>query len=291
MPFRPPNFSPVLPLSKGASLSKTLAGVLQRFGDRKDREKQQRQELLAALELQDIKQQNAIALRRLTSQLGTEEDQAQFDREAPERLFESQKLGSQEFQKRRDRENRLEIARIRSAGGTAQDRVAQRSIDKENRLKKTTFGGRNLGQLSDDIRSTRQLPLKDEFGDPTGQRGFETPEHQQQHEFNKTSFELRSAGLNDFDLERLGISSDEAISQYTEIKQGISFPTIRPGKPGQVERVTQTPLTNPEIIKLMKAGLTLEMINNGIATLKSNPKFAKFSDARLLKLLLRELNK
>ena len=291
MPFRPPNFSPVLPLSRGAALSQTLAGVLDRFGQRKDRERQQRQELLAALELQNLKNRNAMAFEQFRSQLRTEEGRVEFEREAPERLFKRQELSSEEFQKQQDRLSREKIAGTRASRATTQDRVAQRAIDKENRLKKTTFGGRNLGQLSDDIRSTRQLPLRDESGDPTGKRGFETPEHQQQHEFNKTAFELRSAGLSDFDLEQLGISSDEAISQYTEIKQGVSFPTLRPGKPGQVQKVSQSPLSNPEIVELMKAGLTMEMINNGVQALKQNPKYANWSDGKILKLLLFNLKK
>ena len=289
MAFRPPPFRPVLPLSRGAATAQTLAGVLQRFGARKERDRQEQRDLIAALELQDLKTRNQVMVEQIRSQFRVGEARAEFDIEAPERAFKQTELKSQEEQKRLDRESRERIARIRAGRSSAQDRVAQRAIDKEQRLKKTTFGGRNPGQLSDDIRSTRQLPLRDEFGDPTGQRGFETPEHQQQHEFNKSSFELLSSGFSDADLEKLGLSSQEAINQYSNLKKAFNEPiqTGPPDKPGGPAEIRL--LTKPQIIKLMKAGLTLEMIDNGIQTLRQNPKFARSSRESLLKLLLREL--
>ncbi len=121
MAFRPPNFSPVLPLSTGAAASSTLAGVLQQFGQRRDREKQQRQELLAALELQNLKSRNDQAFAQLQSKLRIGEGQAEFEREAPARLFEKQELGSQEFQAQLDRESREKIAGISAGTSTGEE--------------------------------------------------------------------------------------------------------------------------------------------------------------------------
>ncbi len=301
MPVRSSSFRPVLPLSTGAAVSKTLASIIQRFGSRKDREEQERKDLLAALQLQNLKQKNAESLEQLKSFFRGREEETQFRREAPERAEEKRQFGLETLEGLGGNfDLTLEQMRQAQAGEeitgplkrkpfrpTTQDRVSQRAVEKENRIKKTTFGGRNLGQLSDDIRSTRQLPLKDEFGDPTGSRGFETPQHKRQHEFNKSAFELRSEGFSDFDLEQIGLSEEEAIRNYNELKGSLTAPAKGVVGP---RRTTQV-LTKPEIIKLMKAGLTLEMIKNGIATLKRNPKFAKFSDERLLKILLRELNK
>jgi len=291
MPFRPPNFSPVLPLSTGSALSKSLAEILQRFGVRKDREKQQNQELSAALELQNLKHRNQIALKQIESKFRAGEDVAQFERGAPERAFKQTELTSEETQKGLDRESRERIARIRATRTSTQDRVAQRTVDKENRAKLNSLGGRTIAQLADDLRTTSKASIRDKEGKLTGGREFKTPEHEQQFGFTKNMLEMKKAGLNDRDLESLEISPEEAISRYAEIKQVGSALTLRPGKPGQVKKVRLSPLTNAEIVKLMRAGLTSDQINNGIATLKQNSRFAKFSDAKLLKLLLRELNK
>lgn len=289
MAFRPPNFSPVLPLSTGAAVSKTLAGVLQRFGDRKDREKQQRQELIAALELQNVKQQNASAFAQLQSKFRTEEDVAQFGIEAPERAFKQTQLTSTETQKGLDRESREAQAEKNRQN---QLKIAKIRADRTTTEKKSnSLGGRTIAQLADDLRTTSKASIRDKEGRLTGRRKFKTPEHEQQFDFTRNMLEMKKAGLNDKDLESLEISPEEAISRYAEIKSVGSGLTLRPGKPGQVKMVRLSPLTNTEIVKLMRAGLTLDQINNGIATLKQSPRFAKFSDARLLKLLLRELSK
>lgn len=281
MPFRPPNFSPVLPLSGKAAFSKTLAGVLQRFGDRKDREKQQRQELLAALELQNLKQQNAVALSRLQSQFRTEEDQAQFDREAPERLFERQELGSKEFQADLDRKSREKIAGIRAKGTTTQDRVAQRTIDKEKRAKLNKLAGMDANQLVDNLRATGKLSVRDKEGKLTGEREFTTPEHKQQFDFIKDILELRKAGLNDVDLEQAGMSPEDAIA----LKKRFIFPTL--DKTGK--RVMQQKLTKAEVVKLIRAGVNLEMIDRAMATLRQRPEYAQFSNERLIRLIIKSI--
>jgi len=95
---------------------------------------------------------------------------------------------------------------------------------------------------------------------------------------------MKKAGLNDKVLEELNINPDEAISQYAEIKQGTTIQTGPPDKPGgpTVGRL----LTNTQIVKLIKAGVSLENINNAMATLRQRPEYARFTDERLLKLIL-----
>ena len=293
MPFRPPPFQ-VQPLSTGAALSKTLAGVLQRFGARKDREEQERKDLLAALQLQELKQKNAESLEELKFYFRGQEDKAQFRREAPIREEEKRVTGLEtleglggDFDLTPEQMRQAQVGEQITGPLKRKPFRPTAATDRETRAKKTTFGNRNLGQLSDDIRATKQLPLKDEFGDPTGKRGFETLEHQQQHEFNKSAFELRSEGFSDFDLEQLGLSSQEAIRSYNNLKRRFIFPSL--DKTGK--RVMKEKLSKPQIVKLLKAGLTVEMINNGIETLRQNPKYSRLTNEALLKLLLRELNK
>ncbi len=286
MAFRPPNFSPVLPLSTGAAASKTLAGALQRFGDRKDREKQQRQELIAALELQSMKQQNAVALSRLQSQFRTEEDRAQFEIEAPERVFKQTELTSGEEQKRLDRESRERIAGIRAKGTTTQDRVEQRAIRKEERAKLNKLGGMDANQLVDNLRATGKVSVRDKEGKLTGEREFTTPEHKQQFDFTKDLLELKKAGLNDIDLEKAGMSLDDAIA----LKKRFIFPTlVKTGKIPPFKRVIQQKLSRTQVVKLIKAGVNLEMIDNAMATLRQRPEYARFSNERLLKLILKSI--
>ncbi len=291
MAFRPPNFSPVLPLSMGAAVSKTLAGVLQRFGDRKDREKQQRQELIAALELQNIKQQNAVALSRLQSQFRTEEDVAQFKREAPVRqekvqterfnrldelsgdfdLTEEQTQDIFEGNRPRGTLKRKPFRPLRPLAG---DRVAQRA--KLNKL-----GGMDANQLVDNLRATGKVSVRDREGKLTGEREFTTPEHKQQFDFTKDLLELKKAGLNDIDLEKAGMSLDDAIA----LKKRFIFPTL--DKTGK--RVSQQKLSRAQIVKLIKAGVNLEMIDSAMVTLRQRPEYSKFTNEQLIRLIINSI--
>ncbi len=306
MPFRPPNFSPVIPLSTRAAASKTLAGVLRRFGDRKDREKQQRQELIAALELQSMKQQNAVALSRLQSQFRTEEDVAQFQREAPGR---AQKIETERIE-REQSTKKARLDRLQKLHGVfdltesqQQDVVEGRTIrgtkkrkpfrplrplagDKE---KGKSLGGRTIAQLVDDLNASKPVAVRDQEGKLTGNREFATPEHERTFNFTKNMLEMEKAGLNDKVLEELKISPDEAISQYTDLKEAFNKPTFvgPPDKPfGQKE---VRPLTKPQIVKLIKAGVTLNQISNAMVVLRQRPEYARFSNERLLKLILKSI--
>ena len=279
MPFRPPNFSPVLPLSTGSALSKSLAEILQRFGVRKDREKQQNQELSAALELQNLKHRNQIALKQIESKFRAGEDVAQFERGAPERAFKQTEFESDVEQKRlertsregqaeKNRQNQLRIAKIR----------ADRTTD---RAKSNSLGGRTIAQLVDDLRATSKVAVRDKEGKLTGKREFTTPEHEQQFNFTKDMLELEKAGLNDVDLEQAGMSPDDAIA----LKKRFIFPTL--DKTGK--RVMQKKLTKPEIVKLIRAGVNLEMIDNAMNTLRQRPEYARHTNEMLIRLIIKSI--
>lgn len=287
MPFRPPPFQ-VQPLSTGAVLSKTLAGVLNRFRARKNREEQERKDLLAALQLQELKQKNAASLEQLKSFFRGREDEAQFAREAPEREEEKRVTGLETLEGLgRNFDLTPEQIRQSQVGERITGPLKRKpfrpaaAAGTAARKKSISLGDRTIPQLIDDFKSSSKVAVRDKEGKLTGKREFATPEHEQYHNFTKDILELRKAGLSDADLERVGMTPDDAIN----LKKRFIFPTL--DKSGK--RVMQQKLTKPEIVKLIRAGINLEMIDNAIETLRQRPEYSRFTNEMLLKLILKSI--